>query len=268
MIPYQTPKEFDMWRSTWTYSHTQLNLYRLCPRRYYERYILPPPEEALKESLSLSQEYSKYVIHPGIEHFHNSNSKFSLDLSIEKFLSVPGVSREECEWARPLALSILASYALNPIKGQVTHVERDGKLFLDDIVDGTPKKWQFISKPDLVVENPDAVTDIKFTTSTRPYPLKPFDDQMLGQAIVWEKPMFRRYQICVDAKTMTLKDIVVEEHGVDPLLRDNWFERTIKTMRDIEESRRTNLWTEHDHACGAFNRQCPYYGSCVYGRVR
>lgn len=269
MITWQTPKEFDIWRSTWTYSHTQLALYRLCPRRYYERYMLPPPEIALVESMSAIQQYSAIVIHPGVEHFHRKDSKFDMELSIEKFLSVNGVSRADCEpWARPLALSIFASYALNPIKGTVTHVEREGKMLLDDIVTGEKAKYQFLSKPDFVVESPDAVTDLKVTGSNRPYPLKPYDDQMLGQAIVWEKPLFRRYQIVIDSKTMTLKDLVVEEHKVDPLLRENWFQRTVKTVRDIEESRRTDLWTEHDHACGAFNRVCPYMGSCVYGRVR
>jgi len=134
------------------------------------------------------------------------------------------------------------------------------------VVTGEINKFQFLSKPDFVEAG--RTVDLKFTLSNRPYPLKPFDDQMLGQAIVFDKPTFCRYQICVDAKTMKLKDIIVEEHAVDPLLRENWFQRTVKSMRDIEESRRTNLWTEHDHACGAYNKVCPYMASCVYGRVR
>lgn len=256
-----------IWNSTWSYSHTQLSLYRLCPRRYYERYVLPPPAEAQKESYSETMLYSAHVIHPGIESLHTLNSTFDLELSIAKFRADPRVSTKTNEWDLPLARSILESYKLNPIPGTITHVEKEARILVDDIVTGEKSKYQFLSKPDFVSDQ-DTTVDLKFTTSQRPYPLNPFDDQLLGQAIVFNKTRFTRYQICVDAKTMTLKDIVVEAWPVDPLLEQNWFERTVKTIRDIEESRRVNLWTEHEHACGAFNRVCPYKGSCVYGRIR
>lgn len=260
---FRTP----LWDSTWTYSHTQLSLYRLCPRRYYERYILPPPEVALIEAVSLQQIYSRDVIHPGIEALHHqSDTPFNLQLSIDKFRGHDVVrNMDTTPWDLKLAESIFASYRLNPLDNP-THVEYEGRIKLDDTVTGEKNKYQFLSKPDFVIE--ESTVDLKFTMSNRPYPLKPFDDQMLGQAIVFNKKFFCRYQICVDAKTMLLKDIVVEQHPVDDLLRDNWFERTVRSVRDIEESRRCNIWVEHDHACGAFNRVCPYMGSCIFGRVR
>ncbi len=256
----------DIWRATWTYSFSQLDLYRLCPRRYYERYMLPPPEIALQESVSLTMIYSATVIHPGIESLHHSNSTFNLDLSIAKFRADSRVSIRTDAWDRKLADAIFASYKVNPIPDAVQFVEREGRIKIDDIITGEKNKYQFLSKPDFVTEL--STWDIKLTMSTRPYPLKPFDDQMLGQAIVWERPAFNRYQVIVDPKTFELNDIVVEGFAVDSLLRENWFQRTLRTMRDIEESRRTNLWVEHDRACGAFGRVCPYMGSCVYGRVR
>lgn len=255
------------WTSTWTYSHTQLSLFRLCPRRYYERYILPPPEIALIESDSIQQIYSRTVIHPGIEAFHHSsNNSFDLELSIKEFRGSNICQNiDTAPWDKTLAEAILASYALNPIDNP-THVESEGRIKLDDTVTGEKNKFQFMSRPDFVTD--DSTADLKFTLTARPVPLKPFDDQLLGQAITFKKQKFQRYQIQVDGKTWKLKDIVLEEHPVDDLLRQNWFERTVKTMRDIEECRRVNLWTEHDHACGAYGRQCPYMGSCVYGRVR
>jgi len=256
------------WDSTWTYSHTQLSLYRLCPKRYYERYVLPPPEIALIESVSKQQIYSRDVIHPGIEALHaGSNTSFDLELSIKEFRGHEVVSNEDTTvWDLPLAEAILGSYKLNPITPAPQNVEFEGRIKVDDIITGEKNKYQFLSKPDFT--NESSTIDIKFTLSSRPVPLKPFDDQMLGQAIVHKKERFQRYQICVDAKTMKLKDIIVEEHPVDDLLRENWFQRTLRTMRDIEESRRTNLWVEHDHACGAYGKTCPYMGSCVFGRVR
>lgn len=256
-----------IWDSTWTYSHTQLSLYRLCPRRYYERYILPPPEVALIESVSLQQIYSGEVIHPGIEALHHkSSTPFDLQLSINKFRSHEAVSNTDTRaWDIALAESIFATYQLNPLNDPLS-IEWEGRIKIDDTVTGEKNKFQFLSKPDF--EEEDRTVDLKFTMTNRPYPLKPFDDQMMGQAIVFNKPKFARYQIQVDAKKMTLIDILVEEHVVDNLLRQNWFERTVRTMRDIEESRRCNIWVEHDHACGAFNRVCPYMGSCVFGKVR
>jgi hypothetical protein len=244
-----------------------LSLYRLCPRRYFERYILPPPEVALVESVSIQMIYSREVIHPGIEALHGYNRiPFNLQLSIDKFRGHEAVSNIDTkEWDVRLAEAIFASYQLNPIKDPVS-IEWEGRIKIDDIITGEKNKYQFLSKPDF--ETANSTVDLKFTMGNRPYPLKPFDDQMLGQAIVFGKEKFQRYQIQVDAKTYELRDIAVEEHPVDDLLRQNWFERTLKTIRDIEESRRTNLWTEHDHACGAFNKVCPYMGSCVFGRVR
>ncbi len=255
------------WTSTWTYSFTQLSLFRLCPRRYYERYILPPLEIALQDDVSIQQEYSRTVIHPGIEDFHTKlNSSFDLELSIQTFRgSKVCQNLDTSPWDKTLAESILASYATNPIDDP-THVEDEGRIRIDDTVTGEINKYQFMSKPDFVTETSTA--DLKFTLTPRPVPLKPFDDQMLGQAIVFGKKKFQRYQIQVDAKTWKLKDIMVEEHPVDDLLRENWFQRTLKSIRDIEECRRVNLWTEHDHSCGAFGKQCPYMGSCVFGRVR
>jgi len=208
------------------------------------------------------------VIHPGIEAFHrDSSTPFDLELSIKEFRGHDVVSNEDTTvWDRELADSILLSYQLNPITPAPQHVEFEGRLKIDDIITGEKNKYQWLSKPDFV--NDVSTIDLKFTLTNRPQPLKPFDDQMLGQAITFGKPKFVRYQICVDAKTMKLKDIVVEEHVVDDLLRENWFQRTLRTMRDIEESRRTNLWVEHDHACGAYAKVCPYMGSCVFGRVR
>lgn len=263
MTKHRTP----IWDSTWTYSHTQLNLFRLCPRRYYERYILPPPEIALIEAVSVQQVYSALVIHPGIEALHTDrNTPFNLQLSIDKFRADPAVSNlDTAAWDTKLATAIFETYKLNPITGP-TRVEFEGRIKVDDTVTKEINKYQFMSRPDFVTE--DSTVDLKFTLSARYYPLKPFDDQMLGQAIVFNKPKFQRRQIMVDKKDWSLKDIVVEEHNVDSLLRDNWFERTVKSMRDIEECRRVNLWTEHDHACGAYGRVCPYMGSCVYGRVR
>ena len=261
-------RQNGIWDSTWTYSHTQLSLYRLCPRRYYERYILPPPEIAIIEAVSKQQVYSSLVIHPGIEALHtNRSTPFDLELSIKEFREHEVVSGEDTSvWDLLLAESILESYSANPITPSPTHVEREGHMKIDDILTGEKNKYQWLSKPDFV--NDESTIDLKFTLSHRPFPLEPYNDQMLGQAITWNKPKFQRYQICVDKKTMTLTDILVDEHFVDDLLRQNWFERTYKTMHDIERARAENLWPEHDHACGAYAKVCPFKAGCVTGRVR
>ena len=103
-------KQNGIWDSTWTYSHTQLSLYRLCPRRYYERYVLPPPEIASIESVSKQKIYSSLVIHPGIEALYTSSSTpFDIELTIKEFRAHEVVSDEDTStWDLPLAKSILA----------------------------------------------------------------------------------------------------------------------------------------------------------------
>jgi len=196
----------------------------------------------------MQQIYSAVVIHPGIEALHyKGNTPFNLELSIQQFRGHDIVSNvDTAPWDKILAESIFDSYMLNPLPDP-ERVEWEGRIKIDDIVTGEKNKYQFMSKPDFVIT--DSSADLKFTLSNRPCPLKPFNDQMLGQAIVFNKPKFMRYQIVVDAKTMILKDIVIEQHPVDHLLRQNWFERTVKTMRDIDSAAASTYGKNtHTHA--------------------
>lgn len=239
----------------WTFSHSQLALFRLCSRRYHDYYILTGKGEPATDIMA----FSTWFVHKPIEMFVNSQT-IDWDVLHANFLAEFGGSET---YDHPIyniktAKRILELYKKHPIKG----------------VEATEHKYYFnfprcghryVSKPDFV--SGAKTIDLKFTTAWEVKPLLPYDDQLLGQAICAERNTFCRYTIKCDKKTGKLEGPYIEEHNVDPALRNEWIEENYATILAIEHWRNETgiSWPKSDGACYAFGRECARIKDCSFG---
>lgn len=249
----------------WTYSHTQLDLYDLCCRRYYYRYVL-----GLREPPSIPASYSTWMLHRPVEAW----VQYGLDPSVDWGETFTGYWAEfvteldlPLDFDDPLynvknAKAMLAQWIANPIEGKVSGVEsRGGATF--------PSGAKYVSIPDFVIENERGLStvDLKMTSGWKVSPLSPFDDQFLGQAIPLGADGFYRVTFQGDKKSGKVAMLPPEWQPVDPVLRAEWLDDTNQAMDLIEQDRRRvrGGWRKKGNACHAFGRECPYVGRCQIG---
>lgn len=110
----------------------------------------------------------------------------------------------------------------------------------------------------------------KWKSAKEPWPvkpLKPYDDQLLGQAICAETDGFTRVTIRVNPYNGAVADPVIEEALVDARLREEWLTETEATIDEIERRiREDGPWEKNDGSCHAYNRDCPFIRDCKFGR--
>lgn len=271
----------------WTYSHTQLSLYRLCPRRYWRRYIA-----GFEEKPTPAMAFSTHLIHNPIESWvgleHPNNAwPYLWDLAWLNFLAEIG---ESDSYKDPIynlktAKRCLELYKESPVDGKVVAVEEKVYQFFGN-------SFRYVSKPDFVVEE-DRVrvapwrwtVDLKFTTAWEVKPLQPDDDQLLGQAITHGADGFYRVTFHYNkrAKTGILSGAVIgpiiERCLVDEALKTEWITSTLRTIQDIEDDRRRvrvfglapfqsvggGSWIKNTDSCYAYGRECEGRSMCKSG---
>ncbi len=246
----------------WTFSHTQLSLFRLCNRRYYFRYVLnlpDPPDEKMV--------YSSLLVHHMLECWLKYRLPMNRDdwgVQWENFVNTFPATKLDLTPAQE-AFRAFTAYFPN-LDGEVQLVE--AKTYAE--IGG----HRYVSKPDFVLLRGGSArwtVDFKFSLSDwEPKPLSPFEDQLLGQAVTHEAEGFIRVHIRWGKAGRSGKAQIhlnVEEQPVDPVLADEWKQDTIDTMEAISTARRRvrGGWPKHTGSCHAFGRPCPYMAQCKLG---
>ncbi len=269
----------------WSYSHTQLALWKLCKRRYYNKYLLGKEEPRTPNMAA-----GTWLCQNPIEELYENGLGLFNDVYWESvwanFLAEFGGDStfDDPIFTINLAKQILAAYKANPVQGKVIEIE---KCFIYELGEGL----QYISIPDLVVEkrrdpillggfeHPFHRTtwDIKLKTFTQRYagdtlyanaPLSPFDDQCLGQAICSDSCRFGHIQFFIGKKDGVLIGPVYQEHTVSDIFKAEWILETEAEIREIEcwkRSPKTYPWPKNDQACRAYGKSCHYLNNCRFG---
>jgi hypothetical protein len=263
---------------TRTYSHTSLALWRLCKRRWFNRYILKK-----KELPFIPAAWSVHMVHKPIQlSIHNKFvflgekewqacfDAFKLEIGDPNFedhihavgtgkrilaairQTSPGLSGCLAEQEARIRFSTLTSYSSRPDLIGV----RDGRRFTVDFK-YTERAWKTVKAPWPI------------------RPLLPYDDQLLGQAILSEADGFMRGTIAVEPKTGQISGPIYEEKLVDGQLRKEWLAETKATIEEIEgwlwnyewqgAHHEPTSWPKNSASCLAFGKECPYTKDCKGG---
>ena len=264
------------------YSHTQLALWKLCKRRYFNRYML-----GKKEPTTPNMAAGTWLAQFPIEEWESAqriDSPAWLEIVWANFLAEFGGddSFKSPVFNLNLAKRILAAYKASPVQGKVVEIE---KTFYKDFP-GSEAPLRYSSRPDLVVdhgellESPVRTTwDIKLKTFYQSRAddtfnakteLSPFDDQCLGQAVLAGAQAFGQIVFLVGKKDGTLVGPVYLEHSVSATLAAEWERETAVEINEIDQWRTVNTllrtpWPKNDQACHTFGKPCAYLNSCHFG---
>lgn len=268
-----------------TFSHTSLNLWRTCKRRWWFRYVAKH-----KEQVSLPAIWSVEMVHrpfaelSGIsslseatwadclERFRGAAIEAGYEETITKdanFRSV-GTGKRIFEAVRRKVV----------LAGKLSGTECEGLLRLSGF-------QSYYSRPDgiIVMEGRHLTVDLKYTETAwqkngNPWPVKellPYDDQLLGQAITHGADGFVRMDIRVNPKTAEIADVVVQERPLDLDHAKEWSALTKTTVQEIEDwlgsyydwngNPRPNAppWPKNQAACFSFGKWCPHLTHCKAG---
>jgi hypothetical protein len=245
----------------WTFSHTQLSLFRLCPRRYFYRYVLDLPDAPDERMV-----YSSLLVHGMLECWLKDRLPLNRDdwgVQWENFTNAFPATKLDLTPAQE-AFRVFTDY-FPSMEGEVQLVE--AKTYAE--IGG----HRYVSKPDFVLARLSSrwTVDFKFSLSDwDPKPLLPYDDQLLGQAVAHEADGFIRVHLRWGKAGRAGKaqiHLTVEEQPVDPVLAAEWRDDTIRTIEAIETDRTMvrGGWTKHTGSCHAFGRPCPYMAQCKLG---
>jgi len=274
---------------TWTYSHTQLALWKLCKRRYYNRYML-----GKRKPTTPNMAAGTWLCQNPIEHYEQ-DGRSTDDINFwntvwPNFLAEFGGddSYKDPVFNLDLAKRILVAYKANPVQGNVVEIEQN---FYKDFSDGL----RYSSRPDFVTERvktgrmaylgwpatgTERVTwDIKLKTFNQSRAgdtffakaeLSQFDDQCLGQSILAGAQAFGQIVFLVGKKDGTLIGPVYLEHNVNPTLAEEWKRETNVEIGEIDQWRTVNAligtpWPKNDQACYAFGKPCHHLVACNFG---
>ena len=253
---------------TRTYSHTSLSLWRLCKRRWFNRYVLHK-----KEVSGVAAAYSVEMVHKPIE----------LDIC------------DDAEWQ--IRFQAFRELLGDPDFEDRLHTVGTGKRILAAIREQGPQLEHIVSEREATIKvsgasrynsRPDQVgtregrrftVDYKYTEKAwrgkDPWPVRPllpYDDQLLGQAIATEADGFMRGTISLNPKTGEISGPVWQERLVDGQLRKEWLEHTAQDIQEIEHWITVGEWIDpnrpwpkNEDACFAFGRECPHLASCKAG---
>lgn len=252
------------------YSHSSLDKYDLCPRRFYYHYEL-----GLREPQGLAAAYSTHLIHAPIEAYvrdwlGGGAGRAAIDwdatydaywLEFRRELDLMP-DFDDVLYSLANAKRVLAMYVKDPIDGDYIAVEERGYLTF-------PNGMQYVSIPDFLVRNERGLStvDLKMTSGWKIPPLSPYDDQFLGQAIPLGADGFYRVTIQGDKKSGRITLLPAEWQPVDPVLAGEWRDEVAQQIDLIEQDRlrvRGN-WRKKDKNCNAFGRECTWKGRCEIG---
>ena len=262
----------------WIYSHTQLALWKLCKRRYYNRYML-----GKREPTTPNMAAGTWLCQNPIETWEQGRS-FDDGIAWEtiwaNFLAEfdGDDSYKDPVFNLNLAKRILVAYKANPVQGKVIDIE---KTLYKDFQDGL----RYSSRPDFVVEREEIpyiyhiTWDIKLKTFNQSQAgdtffakaeLSQFDDQCLGQAILAGAQAFGQIVFLVGKKDGTLIGPIYLEHSVNSTLAQEWVRETNVEIGELDQWRNINVllgtpWPKNDKACNAFGKPCPRLADCGFG---
>jgi hypothetical protein len=251
----------------WTYSYTQLKLWRECKRKYRYRYI-----DGIRDASTPAMCFGT-LVHNGIEDWIDPLGvpEIPWEMHWANFLADCGETDTFRHPAYNLdtAKRCLDLYKRSPVAGRVLEIEQSQVYTF-------PVGYRYQSKADFVVQLPDAppelaerryTVDFKTTTSWQVDPLLPFDDQLLGQAVCNNTDGFVRVTFQIDKKTGKVTGPHIEEQALDPILKAEWLAETEATISEIENTRRAGqVWPKNGpSACMAYGRECPHMARCAVG---
>ena len=273
----------------WVYSHTQLDLWRTCKRRYHWKYVLGN-EEPTTDNMAAGT----WLVQEPIEAFHKGDDTvFDLEYVWANFLAEFGGddSYDGPLFTPELPKKVLDAYRVNQVVGKVVAIE---ETFYHEF----PRCYRYSSRPDLVVERQfvdvqhpsyqtETVTfavkriawDIKLKTFNQARngdefflkpALSPLDDQGISQAICAGADAFGQIQFWLGKKDGMLRGPYYLEHSLNPVLAEEWKQETISEIEDIEafkECHSSYPWPKNPDACGKFGRVCPAWDACNFGFV-
>ena len=275
----------------WTYSHTQLALWKQCKRRYYNSYIL-----GRKEPTTANMAAGTWLAQNNIYQWMSDEGypeEPHWELLWANFLAEFGGddSYDDPIFTLDLAKTILKAYRANPVQGKVISIE---ETFYKDL-----GSYRYSSRPDLVVESPyiqsiaNASLEIGYITKRTTWDIKlktfnqtkvgdtwyvkpelsTFDDQCLGQAICAGADAFGQIQFWVGKKDGKVIGPVYVEQAVSATLAKEWEWETLAEMINIDSWKIANelvgnSWPKNDAACHNFGRPCPHLQSCLFGFER
>lgn len=260
------------------YSHTSLTLFRLCPRRWYRRYVRGIAEgtsdAAAAGTWLCERPVTGLITQDGIYSNHhevywaNFLAEFGGDDSYQSALYTPELPR-----------NVLKLYKASPIQGKVVEIQ---KRYVYDLTGGflyqsIPDFVVWRSRPEMV-ESSTVALDCKLRSYWGKYPdappevepLLPYDDQGLGQAIAAGADTFGQMRFYVNKRTGELHGPVYVEEPVSSILREEWIQNQVDTIEQIERYlKRTHAsWPIDQNGCKAFGRECPGLEECKLGWIR
>jgi hypothetical protein len=262
---------------THTYSHTSLSLWRLCKRRWYNRYV-----KHIKEPSNLQAAWSVNMVHKPIELTQAAGTVLSEAQWLACFEGfrndVGNPNFEDHIHTVGTSKRIFDAIACTPTG--LENIRAESTFFLP-----FSNLTRYSSKPDIIGtrEGRHFTVDFKYTerawkTATTPWPVKPllpYDDQLLGQSILAEADGYMRGTIAVEPKTGKIAGPIFEERLVDGQLRKEWLAETKATIEDIErwlwdwewkgKHHEQTPWPKNTDACNAFGKPCSYLISCKTG---
>ena len=271
----------------WVYSHTQLDLWRTCKRRYHWRYEL-----GHKEPTTDNMAAGTWLVQNPIEDFHHQ--EFHPHTYWPNFIAEFGGKGDYDGpiFTPDIPQKTLIAYKANPVVGNVVDIERTFEIAL-------PGGTRYSSRPDLVVERfkggemvgdgaggqiqtkefQRVVWDIKLKTFNQARngdefflkpTLSPLDDQGISQAVCAGAEAFGQIQFWLGKKDGLLRGPFYLEHPLNPVLAREWKWETafeidqITALRDYISDRQ---WPKNPDSCNKFGRVCPAWDACNFGFV-
>ena len=256
---------------TWTYSHTQLALWKLCKRRYYMRYVL-----GRKEPTTANMAAGTWLAQEPIETYYQGRTfdDIAWQSIWANFLAEFGGTDDYDDpiFTLDLAKRILAAYKASPVQGKVVEIE---KRYVKEFAGG----YQYVSIPDLVVEREQGriAFDLKLKTFNQTKAgdtfwlkpeLSPFDDQGVGQAVCSGSRAFGQIQFWVGKRDGVVHGPFYVEHQLGGTMAQEWMDETKAEIEDIYAytgAYKTLPFPKNDQACHAFGRPCSWLANCKFG---
>jgi PD-(D/E)XK nuclease superfamily protein len=241
-----------------TYSHTSLSLYRSCPRKFRERYVL-----GFREVTTPAMAFGS-LVHGGIEAYLGGDVPNWEALYAEFLAAIAGENDfYDALYNVKVAQRCLNAYQKNPPVGQVEAIEQTLPYTF-------PGGARYTSRPDFLLKRTLGrfTVDLKTTAQWKVQPLAPFDDQCLGQAICANADGFARITFKFDKKRPSAPvEVHHEEKLVDPVLRDEWIGENATLIAEIEglKLRTGGTWPKNDSNCHAYGRDCYRLATCSFG---
>lgn len=258
---------------------SKINCFRLCPRKYYWRYVLDiVPLDSESTDLAFGS-----AIHAGLEAFYKGegflpvedSSRWAQNGKIRKmfkdFLDRFPEHLENKFKTRQNGLLLLAHYAEN-WKGEsvkVISVEQTGKIDMGDFV--------YVTKMDLCVEDETGIHPWDHKTASRFDALFESSFKLDIQITGYIYGVRRLYSS--PSRKAIINALRPEKNiNADSFLRkltfrtdeelDRWEREVRFVLKEIQHCEDEGIWPMHNYACFAYYRECEYRALCISSNVQ